>query len=285
MFTISNRNLKIFFRDKPAVFLSLLAVFIIIGLYALFLGDTIRNYFKSIENVDLLINSWIMAGILSVTSITTTLGALETMVSDRSRKILKDFTVSPIKRYDLVGGYILSTFIIGLIMSIVTLIIGEIYIVYSGGELLSFYSTLKVLGIILLSVIASSSMMFFIVSFFKSQSAFTTGSTVVGTLIGFITGVCIPIGTLPEGVQYIIKIFPLSHSASLFRQVMLEEPMKLSFAGASNNIIEAFNLNMGNYYKFGDSKVSISTSIIILIATAIIFYMLAILNISRKTNK
>ena len=156
-------------------------------------------------------------------------GALETMVSDRSRKILKDFTISPIKRYDLVGGYMLSTFLIGLIMSIVAFIIGEIYIVYSG--------------------------------------------------------VYIPIGTLPEGVQYIIKIFPLSHSASLFRQVMLEEPMKLSFAGASNNIIEAFNLNMGNYYKFGDSKVSISTSIIILIATAIIFYMLAILNISRKTNK
>ncbi len=33
------RNLKLFFRDKSAVFFSLLAVFIIIGLYRFFLGD------------------------------------------------------------------------------------------------------------------------------------------------------------------------------------------------------------------------------------------------------
>jgi hypothetical protein len=31
------RNLKVFFKDRTAVFFSLLAVFIIIGLYALFL--------------------------------------------------------------------------------------------------------------------------------------------------------------------------------------------------------------------------------------------------------
>lgn len=33
------RNLKIFFRDKSAVLFSLLAIFIIIALYAVFLGD------------------------------------------------------------------------------------------------------------------------------------------------------------------------------------------------------------------------------------------------------
>ncbi|HCD44303.1 MAG TPA: ABC transporter, partial [Lachnoclostridium sp.] len=33
------RNLKLFFRDRSAVFFYLLSVFIIIGLYALFLGD------------------------------------------------------------------------------------------------------------------------------------------------------------------------------------------------------------------------------------------------------
>ncbi len=38
MIGMAKRNLKLFFRDKSAVFFSLLAVFIIIGLYALFLG-------------------------------------------------------------------------------------------------------------------------------------------------------------------------------------------------------------------------------------------------------
>ena len=33
------RNLKLFFRDRSAVFFSLLAIFIIIVLYIVFLGD------------------------------------------------------------------------------------------------------------------------------------------------------------------------------------------------------------------------------------------------------
>ena len=39
MIGFTKRNLKVFFRDKPSVFFSLLAAFIIIGLYVLFLGD------------------------------------------------------------------------------------------------------------------------------------------------------------------------------------------------------------------------------------------------------
>ena len=38
---LCRRNLLLFFRDKSAVFFSLLSVFIIIGLYALFLGDVV----------------------------------------------------------------------------------------------------------------------------------------------------------------------------------------------------------------------------------------------------
>ena len=33
MLAFANRNLKVFFRDKTAVFFSLLAVFIVLGLY------------------------------------------------------------------------------------------------------------------------------------------------------------------------------------------------------------------------------------------------------------
>ncbi|MFR1983726.1 MAG: hypothetical protein ACLS4Z_08430 [Christensenellaceae bacterium] len=39
MITFAKRNLLVFFKDKSSVFFSLFAVFIIIGLYALFLGD------------------------------------------------------------------------------------------------------------------------------------------------------------------------------------------------------------------------------------------------------
>ena len=39
MISFVSRNLKVFFRDKTAVFFSLLAVLIVLGLYIFFLGD------------------------------------------------------------------------------------------------------------------------------------------------------------------------------------------------------------------------------------------------------
>lgn len=67
---------------------------------------------------------------------------------------------------------------------------------------------IKVLGLIILTVIFASFMMFFMVSCFKSVNAYSTACTVIGTLIGFLTGVYIPIGNLPESVQTVVKLFP-----------------------------------------------------------------------------
>lgn len=46
-----SRILKLYFRDKTAVFFSLLSSFIIIGLYILFLGDTYTSEFNHITGV------------------------------------------------------------------------------------------------------------------------------------------------------------------------------------------------------------------------------------------
>jgi multidrug/hemolysin transport system permease protein len=286
MLNIAQRNLKIFFRDKTAVFFSLLAVFIMIGLYVMFLGDTLANSLKEVagESARSLVNTWIVAGLIAVTSITTTMGAFGIMVEDRSKKMLKDFSASPIKRSTLAGGYILSSFIIGVIMSLVTLILVEAYTVATGGQLLSLMKLIQVLGLIILSVVSGSAMVFFLVSFFKSQNAFATASTVIGTLIGFVTGIYIPIGSLPEAVQFVIKIFPISHSAALFRQVFMEQSLTDTFANAPAEAVLSFNEMMGVTYTFGNYTTDAATSIIVLLATALVFYGLAILNISRKNK-
>ena len=43
-------------------------------------------------------DSWLIAGILAVTSISTTLGAFGVIVDDKAKKIEKDFRCSPISR-------------------------------------------------------------------------------------------------------------------------------------------------------------------------------------------
>lgn len=284
MLSMANRNLKIFFRDRAAVLFSLLAVFIILGLYVVFLGDTIADSLPVIDGASVLINSWVLAGILAVTSVTSTMGAFGIMVEDRSRKILKDFTTSPLRRSRLTGGYILSACSVGVIMSVVTFILGELYILVLDGELLPLLSILKVLGLIVLSVLASSSIVFFITTFLRSQNAFSAASTVIGTLIGFLTGIYVPMGSLPEAVQWVIKVFPISHAGVLIRSVMLERPMEVSFNGAPAGALADFTESMGVVYHFGNYRVEPWLSLVILLATAIVFFGLSLLNVSRKSK-
>lgn len=285
MINFAKRNLKIFFRDKSTVFFSLLAVFIIIGLYALFLGEQLVKGMEEIENARFLMDSWIMAGLLAVTPVSATLGSFGTMVDDKTKKIYKDFACSPISPGKLAGGYILSSFCVGVILSVIAFILSEIYVVANGGTLMSALSMLKIFGVIVLTVLASSAMMYFIVSFFKSSNAFSTASTVIGTLIGFVTGIYLPIGSVADGLQYVIEFFPISHAASLFRKIFMEEPMAKGLDGAPEAYITEFKIDLGIEFQVGDFTFSSFDSILYLLATAAIFYILGIIVTARKKKK
>jgi len=284
MISFTKRNLLVFFKDKTSVFFSLLAVFIIIGLYALFLGDVWVGSMSELPGVRFLMDSWISAGLLAVTSVTTTMGAFGVMVEDKANKIIKDFTASPIKRSSLAGGYTISAFIIGVIMSVVTLLLAEVYVVANGGALLDLTAFFKVLGLILLATFTNTSIVLFIVSFFKSSNAFATASTIIGTMIGFLTGIYLPIGQLPEGVQLFVKVFPISHAAALLRQVIMEAPLAASFGGVPAEYAEEFKQMMGVTFKFGETTVTPIMSIGILLLTAALFYALSIARLSRKSR-
>jgi len=282
MINFMKRNLLVFFKDKASVFFSLLSVFIIIGMYALFLGDVWTSGMTGVVGARNLMDCWIVAGLIAVTSVTTTMGAFGTMVEDKSKKIIKDIRSSPMPRISIAGGYILSAFVIGVIMCIVALVLCQIYIVAGGGALFTGMQLLKIFALIVLSTFSNTALVLFFVSFFQSNNAFSIASTIIGTVIGFLTGIYIPIGQLPAGVQTVIKLFPPSHSALLLRQVIMGEALKVSFAGAPAQTIDSFKELMGVSFKIGGSTVTPIMSIGILIVSGIFFLGLSILNLSRK---
>ena len=282
MISITIRNIKLYFRDKVSVFFSLLGALIIIGLYLLFLGNNFKSSMGELQNVDNLLNNWILSGVLAVVSITTIMGAFGTMVNDKENKRIKDFIASPLKTNSIVAGYVISSYIVGVIMCLVSLFVFELYIFLSGGELLSLIVVIKVIGIILLAVMTNSAMIYFFTTFIKTENAFGTASTVLGTLIGFLTGAYIPIGEMPELVQTIIKIFPPSHAGLLFRKIILESPIATSFQGVPIEYIREFEEQMGLVFMYGDYEITTVMSILFLIGTAIVFFLLSVVRMSKK---
>ena len=282
MIAFAKRNLKLYIRDRSSVIFSLLAVFIVIGLYALFLGDVYTNDLKDFERAGEMMDNWVMAGVLAITSMTTTFGMLGTMVKDRADRIEKDFLVAPVKRWQIAGGYMLSAYAVGIVMSVIALAAAEIYVTANGGELMSLHNIARTMGVILLNTFMNTSIALFFVSLFQSINAYTTANIVLGTLIGFLTGIYLPIGSYPEGVQWIVKLFPVSHGALIFRNIMMEPVMEEAFKGIPASVVTQVKEDLGILYFFGNTEVSIAASIGIMAAVAAVFFGLACLKISGK---
>lgn len=284
MLAFTKRNILIYFRDKVAVFFSLFAVLILIALYVLFLADLTAEAIPEFPSKNALLISWFIAGILAVTSMTTTLGAFGILVEDLANKRNLDFYAAPIPRAKLVGGYILCAIFVGVFMCVITFVIADIYLVTNGFGFLSFRKTLIILALIILSVFASGSMVLFIISFLRTSNAFSAVSMIIGTLLGFLAGIYIPIGNFPDYLQLIVKLFPVSHSVALFRQVLMESYLVEAFTNAPMGIKETFELDMGVFYEIGGKHISMLSSVIYLILTTISFFAFSLLIMKKKRN-
>ena len=69
------RNIRLFLRNRSEVFFSFLSVFIILGLYVLFLGDVqVKNIQSIVGNdfpeVEALVYAWMMSGLVAVSTVT-----------------------------------------------------------------------------------------------------------------------------------------------------------------------------------------------------------------------
>ncbi len=229
-----------------------------------------------------LMDSWIMAGLLAVTPITTSLGAMAVIVEDKKLNKYKDFAASPLRRSTITVSYIISGFLISLSLTLLTLVLAELYILLYGGELLNLIAALKVVALIFFTTAASSIMMFYLVSWFKSINAYSAASTIIGTLIGFLTGIYIPIGSLPAPVQTVIKLFPPSHAAVMLRRIMMHEAEKITFSGVPQETVEAFRLELGSAFKIGDSVIGTGFNIIYILVFMLVFFALSLMKITKK---
>ena len=286
MIAMIKRNLRVFLSDRPSVFFSLLSVFIIIGLYALFLGDLMlsSSIFQGRAGVKWMMDSWLMAGVMAAGSVTTALGAMGLMAEDKERKINMDFVSSPIGRGEIVGSYIISGYIISVLLTFLTGILASLYILSRGGQLPGLATAFQIIGLLLLSGFSSTALVLFLVSLIQSNTSFSIISTLVGTLIGFLAGVYVPVGQLPSAVASVVNFIPAAHSAALLRQTMMAEPISRVFAGAPGELVMDFRRAMGVDLFIGGAPISSQISLLVLAGSGALFFALATLSLKRKAK-
>ncbi|MGX9134463.1 ABC transporter permease [Rummeliibacillus sp. JY-2-4R] len=285
--SLISRHSKVFRREKATVFFSLLSVIIVILLYALFLQkvqlDSISQMVKVTQNMKTMVNEWMVAGLLSILTITTTLGSFGIYVKDLETRRAADFLTMPVSRGALLISYVINAFIIGSVFSLIAFIGCEIFLFATGGDLVDFITLIKIIGVLLLSVILASTFNLLCILFIQSLTAFSTLSTIIGTVIGFLCGVYVPMGALPDYVQKFMTIFPLSHPTVLLRGLFMNDSLSKVFAGAPK-AKEKYMSIYGVTYEWHQQVMSLNTHIMIIVGASILFCVLSIL-IFKVKNK
>ena len=280
------RNILLYLRDRASVFFSFLSVIIIVVMYALFLGNgQIYNLGKSlgdVKGIDWLVSSWIMAGILTVSTVTVPLGVLGTLINDRESGKISDFYISPISRKILALSYLMSSWVVAFFLVFLNLGIGLFYVVLNGGALFDLLTFFKVLGLMVISIMSFSSLFFFISLFLKSQNAFSLLSTLVGTFIGFLGGIYIPIGSLGRNVQNMMNLLPSSHSVTLIRRVYMRAAIDQVFKGAPIGAYNEYANIYGLNIQIGNFEFSSIQMLLSLCLFGVLFYLLSVAKLSKS---
>lgn len=222
MIDFALRNTELFFRDKMSVLMSMLAEVIIMTLYIIFMRDNLRQQFILIENAEIILDVWMIAGIVGITPVTAAMGTYSIMIQDKMSNIDRDFRVSPLGPVRITCGYVMSAVMTGMVLSFIIYIISEIYLMINYGSAAGNGNVMKIYGVIILDSVCSAAMVILPVSFLKTSNSLAGCCTIFGALIGFLTGIYLPIGSLGNGAAISVKCFPVSHAVILFRHLLTE---------------------------------------------------------------
>src|SRR5690606_18267658 len=220
--SLVSRNIKVFLRDKTAVFFSFLSVIILLALYVLFLGnnfkmDVLTPYFTSKE-LDFIVYSQLIPGLIVISTITISLGNLGNIINDLEYKIMDGFMVTPVKRVKVIAAYYLSSLLITIVISWTMLLVAWVLLGILTGIFFTLGTIINAALVIILCSIISSAFMVLLTSFIKSINAFGAVSGVFGTVIGFTSGIYMPLTILPDAMSYVSSVIPFTHMTVLLKQ-------------------------------------------------------------------
>ncbi|MBU5362794.1 ABC transporter permease [Enterococcus raffinosus] len=273
------RGLLLFFKNKQAVIGSFIGALIMVVLYVFLLGDSIVSSLSVLAHPRLVVDAWMLAGVIAIASASSTLGSVSLMIRDKERNVYTDFMISPISKSKIMLGYFFSTFLISLLVTLVVIVIAEIYIVVlSKGDLLTLSQFGLLFFVSLLTVFCSSAFMFFVASFFRRIDTFSTMTSVIGPLIGFLTGCYVPIGSLPDMAQTVVQYFPLTSGVVLIRQILTENVFTAADKPAMPTIKEELGIIMN-----GQNDMILPIAILLL--SSCLFLVLALWNVKRVEVK
>ena len=279
MLALLKRNFILYFRNRSGVFFSLLGALISFLLYIIFLQKNLTDAWSQLPDNTNFLNNWLMGGTLAVTGITTSFTALTQMVQDRENQVDQDLFLTDLGSWGLQVSYLISSIAISFVMQVFMFAVMGLY--FKESPVISHLPEIAL--IMLLSSLLSSLINILLIYRFQSVDSLGKLATIVGTASGFLVGTYVPIGVLPDFAQIIMKCTPATYIASLYRQILMKEPLETAFTGNSR-LLKEFQEKMGIQINWQELLTKEETYFIVVIISfvAILLWLLFVKVFSRR---
>ena len=206
---ILKRNLTNFVRDKLRLIFS-----IFMSVFLLFIFSFVMNGASTgIENP----MNYLISGIIIMTVFQTALSNSANILEDISMGVMKEVLVSPIARWQISIGQILSSTIIAVAQSLIMIVIGLFM-----GLNINILQFLEMLGVMVAVGATFSSLGLYVATLAKSSTTFQIMINVVIMPFTFLSGALIPTTTMPKILLPFVYINPLTYTTAIFRYITLK---------------------------------------------------------------
>jgi ABC-2 type transport system permease protein len=203
------RNLRAFVRNKPAMIFNLIFPFFFIFVF----GEIFR--FGDIANPI----SYMLAGIIVATVFDSSFRVSSSTIDDMTSGFMKEVLVSPISRMNVAIGQFVSSATVATVQGFIIIIVGFFIGVRITSVLTMLYAVLVMIFIGL--VLAGFGLL--IATLTKNTQTFQAVSIAITMPMTFMSGAYIPLGLLPDALQFIAYFNPLTYAVALFRVIILEK--------------------------------------------------------------
>jgi ABC-2 type transport system permease protein len=161
--------------------------------------------------------TFFVPGILAMALMQTGIFAAVPLVADREKLIFKRLGATPLRRWQLVGSNILVRLIISVFQAVIIIAVGTLVF---GVEVAG--SPLVIGAFVLLGSVTFTAIGYVLASFASTEDAANGLTSVVQFPLMFLSGVFFPIEQMPEFLQKVAYLLPLTYLVNALRQVMVD---------------------------------------------------------------
>ncbi len=225
---ILKRNLTNFIRNKLQLAFSIFMPVFFLFIFSFVMKSTATGVAQPLN--------YLISGIIIMTVFQSALSNSTSIIEDMSMGFMKEIIVSPVPRWQLSIGQVLSSAIIAIIQGLLVIILGMFM-----GLKLDALQFLEMFGVMAAVGITFSSLGLFLASLAKSSATFQVMIMVFTMPLTFLSGAYIPTTVMPRLLQPLVYINPLTYTTSIFRYITLKMGSMTTAALVKSGV--AFDIN------------------------------------------